>query len=103
MTAESNVEGVTEPLKGSLYHNLDNNHVHRHDGERWVDVTEETTKGKNTFGYRDIYSQGSHVYPWQVMYDGELISGTSNTVRQAYRDAKKAVKRHRKMERFLNR
>lgn len=57
----------------------------------------------NTFGYRVIYNQGIYLYPWQVMYEGEMISGTARSINQAYRDAKKAVKRYRKMERFLNR
>lgn len=56
----------------------------------------------NTFGYRDIYSQGTHVYAWQVMYQGENLSGTSGSIRQAYRDAKKEVRRFKKMYNFLN-
>jgi hypothetical protein len=56
----------------------------------------------NTFGFRDIYSQGYHVYAWQVVYNGETLSGTASSVRSAYRDAKRAVRRFRKMYKFLN-
>ena len=56
----------------------------------------------NTFKLRDIYSQGSHVYVWTVNWRGFEIEGSACTVRQAYRHARKAVKRYQKMWKFLN-
>jgi hypothetical protein len=56
----------------------------------------------NTFNIRDIYSQGEHVYIWTIVWRGNEISGSAGTVRQAYRHARKAVKRYQKMWRFLN-
>lgn len=87
------------PVEGTTYLNVDGSKNWIYNGEKWVEMSAPT---KNTFGYRCINNQGSNVYPWQVVYDGEMISGTATSVRQAYRDAKKSVKRYRKMEKFLN-
>lgn len=56
----------------------------------------------NTFNYRDIYSQGEHVYIWEVIYNDDQLTGSCGTVKKCYRDAKKAVRRHRAMIAFLN-
>lgn len=72
-----------------------------HAGEVYP-MHEEPTETKNTFGYRDIYSQGVHVYAWQVVLDGETLTGSSSSIRKAYREARREVRRYRKMEKFLN-
>lgn len=56
----------------------------------------------NTFTYKDIYSLGEHVYTWDVIYEGDRLFGSCCSVRACYREAKKAVKRHRKILAFLN-
>lgn len=56
----------------------------------------------NTFKYKDIYSQGEHVYVWEISYLGDTLTGSCGSVRNCYRDAKKAVRRHRRIMLFLN-
>lgn len=56
----------------------------------------------NEFTYRGIYNLGEWVYSWEVNLEGKKITGTSTSIPRAFREAKKAVKRHRKMKKFLN-
>lgn len=62
-------------------------------------------KKKNEFSYHNE-TRGSFPYyryiKWEVHVDGTYLTGEAETVRQAVRRAKRAVRRHRKMDRFLN-
>lgn len=55
-----------------------------------------------TFAIRDIYERGEHVYVWTATtWQGTKLEGATSSVRQAYRHAKKAVKRYQKVHPFL--
>lgn len=54
------------------------------------------------FSLRDIYERGEHVYVWTATTgNGTKLGGTACTVRQAFRQAKKANKRYQKIWEFL--
>lgn len=57
----------------------------------------------NNFTYKSEYSiySGTTVR-WQAEVGNTVLSGSASTVRQAYRKARKAVRRHNKMLRLLN-
>ena len=54
------------------------------------------------FSLRDIYERGEHVYVWTaVTSQGEKLGGTSTTVRQAFRHAKRDNRRYQKVHASL--
>lgn len=88
-----------EPQSGEVYLNVDDDKVYQHDGQKWNPVESDN---KNSFDYRGIYNLGSWVFTWTAVVDGHPLSGSSSSVRKVYREAKREVKRHRKMMKFLN-
>lgn len=56
----------------------------------------------NKFTYKSIYSLGEYVYTWEVRIDGDSLEGAEGSVRACHRNARRAVKRYRKMKSFLN-
>lgn len=57
----------------------------------------------DSFNYKTVRSwpyEENHL-EWEVNYDGHVFTGKAFTVRQALRRAKRAVRRHRKMTKFL--
>lgn len=57
--------------------------------------------GKFNYEVRyDLY-KGSYIY-WTVSINGSSIEGSAKTIRQAYRQARRAVRRYRKMWNLLN-
>lgn len=55
----------------------------------------------NGLTYKYIgFPYGDH-FEWTLEYDGFTITGTGNSVRQCYRKAKRALKRHKKALKWL--
>jgi len=59
-------------------------------------------KGEFTYKWipEGLFNDG--VVLWEVKINGTPLTGRALTVRQAYRDAKRAVRRYRRMINFLN-
>lgn len=45
---------------------------------------------------------GSRYFKWTLHIDDYVISGQAVSVRQVYRRARKAAKRHKKLQRLIN-
>lgn len=60
-----------------------------------------TFKFKVINDIRDGFYGTQHV-DWEVTYYGTILTGRSKSVRAAYRDARRAVRRERRMWHFLN-
>lgn len=56
----------------------------------------------NEFKIRGIYNLGEWVYQWTVILNDKELEGSASTIRQAYRQARKEVKRYCKMQEFLD-
>ena len=70
-------------------------------------MSETPRKGINGFSYRtksnrDIYGDTWNTFLWELTINGVIINGESASIRQAYRHAKRAVRRYRKMWNLLN-
>lgn len=55
----------------------------------------------NDFTYQYVYKYGGGYYQWAVRYNGKEFTGNSTTIRQAYRHAKRAIRRWKRMEKKL--
>lgn len=96
-------DDTENPIRGNYWWDWKNNKDYVYDGEKWVEMSQiNQPEAINSFGYKDVYSQGSHVYVWSVSINGVMFTGAEEKVSKAYRAARKEVKRYRKMEKFLN-
>lgn len=55
------------------------------------------------FEYEIVHPMlGQSYYKWEIVFEnGYCIRGQANSVRQAYRNARRSLKRYRKMQRLL--
>ena len=62
-----------------------------------------TSDSRNNFQYERVDPYlGYPYYKWKLRYNGYEIRGEADTIRQAFRNAKKALKRYKRMVKHLN-